>query len=572
MSQAIVPVGTVAGGHAPAAAREASFRHLATIGLSLMGFTGLFIGLSHLLNGHGVFAFILAFCIQGLAVSAIHAYKQARSTGGSLNVLRGGRHLALYVILTAVIVTMSYSFWYRLQRANAAADERFAEQKQSMLGKLTALEARYRAIGDGFAALSVAAAARAQEEKASGNTCRIASPKGPGPIQQFRSRDAQDFRDYAAQVRSNVTGISEHAERLRAQALGTAGEIKATQAALNDMAGQINAGLIGNPMLSGIVQFIDARLLAADNINYFGRTVKCEDEHRTAQLIALKSAAREIIKEPILPQVRLFNPESTYENALLAANRIGALVEWLNPLSSAKLSDLDPTIREARLSNGVKVYIAADYWPLLFAAVIEVILFLVVPPPRRDDAKRDFIQAVMQGEERLLRGRTLRKLLWMMASTPSGQAEIEVPSPAKPLDLPVKFLRLRPYLQSFKNRFYLVIPHDPGAAMAHDYANALYLKGHAKPLVEGGLTVGSLPSPVWTSHLLRLLASRTAASGTNGSPALLHQGSSDPLHDVPVRVLEVSREFFAWAMARIVELDDDELRPEPAQARKRASA
>lgn len=563
------PAGANGDGGGPVApARDLSFHRIATIGLTLMGFTGLFIGLSHLLNDHRALAFILAFCIQGLAVSAIHAWKQARRTGGSFKLLRGGRSLVLYVILTAVIVTMSYSFWYRLQRAGEAANDLFIGQKQAMLGKLTQLEARYKAVADGFAALSDAATARALEEKDNGNTCKIASPKGPGPIQQFRTRDAHDFRDYAAQVSGNVADITGRGEMLRTQAMSQAMKIKATESALNEMVDQINAGLIGNPMLPGVVQFIDGRLLAADNINYFGKTVKCEDEQRTAQLIALKTAVKEIMAEKPLPGVKLLNPESTYENAMLAANRIGALIEWITSFSGVKLSDLDPSIRNAKLSNGLKVYVAADYWPLLFAAVIELVLFWVVPAPRRDEEIRDFIAALIRGNEHVLAWRNARTLLWLVISTPVDGAEIEEPSRTKALELPAKFVRLRPYLHCHKNCYYLVIPHVPATALVHDYASAVSLKGHAKTIVEEWYAVGTLPSKLWSHRLLYLLGYWDEATSPGSNTALTTVDDFGSPYDVPVRVMKVSPEFFAWVIGRVVELDEEELKPDPPLRRK----
>lgn len=553
--------------------RDYSFAYCATIALTFIGFVGLYTGLSNLLNGHQLFAFVLAFSIQGLAVSSIHTYKRARRNGSTFNLLRGGQPLALYIVLITVIVTMSYSFWYRLQRASEAANETFFAHKRVMVSKLTQLESRYKSIGDGFADLAGAAAARAHEEREKGNTCRFPSPpspKSPGPVERFRTRDGADFKDYAAQIASHVREITDRGNAVRARTLGQHMEIKATEATLNEIADQINTGLIGNPLLPGVVQFIDGRLVAGDNITYFGKTARCDDEQRTAQLITLKTAVKEIMAEKPLPPVKLLDPDSTYENTMLAANRIGALIESANPFSNTKLSDLDPGVRDIKLANGMKVYLPPDYWPLLIAAVIEVILFFVVPVPRPDNAKRDFLNALARGDEPL-NWRTARQLLWFSASVPHGDSEIEEPSPAKPISLPGKFVRLRPYLHTHGNRYYLVIPHVLETALVHDYASAVALKGHAKAIVEESFTVSTLPSFLWRKRTLHLLMpySNPTIAGAGAAVALTDQVNSP--HDVPVRVLEVSREFFTWMISRIVDLDQDELVPVPQLQRKLAT-
>ena len=572
MSVTLLP--SESGTHSPpghrgaySSSREWSFRHCATIALTVIGFIGLYTGLSHLLNGRDLFAIILALVIQGLAVMSIHSYKGARSSGGSFNLLRGAKSLVLYVALTAVIVTFSYSFYYRLQRADDAANEIYRDHKQTVLSKLVQLESGYKSMADGFAALSRSAEVRAQEEERNGNTCKIASPKGAGSIRQFRRQDALAFSEYANQVSANVDTITARVDALHGQALGKGVQIRDTQAALNEMTDQINAALIGNPMLSGIIQFIDGRLSAADNIAYFGKTIKCDDELRTSQLLALKAAAGAIAKEPTLAPVKLLDPQSVYENALIAANTIAALVESANPLSKAKLQDLDPRIKRAKLSTGGKVYVSADYMPLIFAASIDFWLFLVVPAPRRDLEKRDFLNALARGDGRV-NLRSLRTLVWLAVSVPVDDASVADLSEAKPLNLPAKFVRLRPYLHAYQNRYYLTLPHVSNAALLHDYASAVVLKGHAKPLVEEYYTVENLPTELWVQRLLHLLAPQAEGSSLN---ALVSAELLDRVYAVPVRVLEVSREFFAWMIGQVVEMDEGELKPEPPPQAKRTA-
>jgi hypothetical protein len=542
------------------ASRKASFHHVATIILSAIGFAGLAIGLSHLLNGNGWLAILLAFCIQGLAVSAIHSYKQARNAGSSFNPFRGGRSLALYGLLIILIVCNSYSWWYRLLRANEAAGETFTAQKQIILTKLSRVEARYKAISEGFSGLAAAASARAREEKENGNTCRIASPKGPGPIQQFRTRDSQQFRDYATQIATKVREISLRGEVVRTRALGQHGEIRVTEAAINQTAEQINTGLIGNPLLPGVVQFIDARLGAADSIEYFGRIVKCDDEQRSVQLMTLKAAAKAIMTETPLSPAKLLDPDSTYDNTMVAANRIAALIESANPFSGKTLADLDPAVRDAKLPGGIKVYLPPDYWPLVIALMIEGLLFFVVPAPQRDTGKVVFVNAIMRRDIPFRDTRTLVWLMWLQVSVPAAENDADESHGEgnKPLNLPPKFVRLRPYIHSYHGHQFLVIPHAPEVALVHDYADALVLKGHAKTLVEDSLTIETLPSLVWSQRVSELL-SRPSASVTGEQLAAQAQ--------VHVRILEVSREFYAWLIGKIVELDESDLKPDPSRNR-----
>lgn len=540
--------------------RKASFNHVATIILSAIGFAGLAIGLSHLLNGNGWLAILLAFCIQGLAVSAIHSYKQARNAGSSFNPFRGGRSLALYGLLIVLIICNSYSWWYRLLRANEAASETFTTQKQAILSKLSRVEARYRAISEGFAGLADAASARAREEKENGNTCRIASPKGPGPIQQFRTRDSQQFRDYARQVSAKVREITVRSEGVRARTLGQHGEVRATEAVINETAQQINTALIGNPLLPGVVQFIDARLIAADNIEYFGRTVRCEDEQRSAQLLTLKAATTAIMSEaPLLP-AKLLDPDSTYDNTMVAANRIAALIESVNPFSGKTLADLDPAVRDAKLPGGMKVYLPPDYWPLVIALMIEGLLFFVVSGPQRDAGKAAFVNAIMRRDIPFRDTRTLVWLMWLQVSVPVAEDDADEPSAegSKPLNLPSKFVRLRPHIHSYHGRQFLVIPHAPEVALVHDYADALLLKGHAKTIVEESLSIATLPSLVWSQRVSELLSRPSA-------PAISDQLAAQT--QVQVRVMEVSREFYAWLIGKIVELDESDLKLDPSRKR-----
>lgn len=551
--------GSNSGGTPERAARQASFHHVATIILSAIGFAGLAIGLMHLLNGNSWLAILLAFCIQGLAVSAIHSYKQARNVGSSFNPFRGGRSLALYGLLIILIICNSYSWWYRLLRANEAAGETFTAQKQIILTKLSRVEARYKAISEGFSGLADSASARARQEKENGNTCRIASPKGPGPIQQFRTRDSQQFRDYATQVATKVREISVRSEGVRARALGQHGEVRVTEAAINETAEQINTALIGNPLLPGIVQFIDARLIAANNIEYFGRIVKCEDEQRSAQLLTLKAATTAIMSEAPLSPAKLLDPNSTYDNTMVAANRIAALIESANPFSSKTLADLDPAVRDAKLPGGMKVYLPPDYWPLVIALMIEGLLFFVVTGPQRDTGKMAFVNGIMRREIPFRDTRTLVWLIWLQVSVPAAEEDDDEPSAgSKPLNLPSKFVRLRPYIHRYHGRQFLVIPHAPEVALVQDYADALVLKGHAKTLSEDSLTIGTLPSLVWSQRVSELL-SRTTAAVTGEQCAAQAQ--------VHVRILEVSREFYAWLIGKIVELDEGDLKPDPARKR-----
>ena len=539
------------------ATRQTSFHHVATIILSGIGFTGLAIGLMHLLNGNNWLAILLAFCIQGLAVSAIHTYKQARSSGSSFNPFRGGRSLVLYGLLIVLIIVNSYSWWYRLLRANEAAGETFSAQKQIVLTKLSRVEARYKAISEGFSGLADAASARAREEKENGNTCRIASPKGPGPIQQFRTRDSQQFRDYATQVAAKVREISQRSEVVRSRPLGQHGDVRLTEAAINETAEQINTALIGNPLLPGVVQFIDARLIAADNIDYFGRVVKCEDEQRSAQLLALKAAATAIMSEaPLLP-TKLLDPDSTYDSTMIAANRIAALFEASNPFSATKLAELDPAVRNAKLPGGIKVYLPPDYWPLLIALMIEGLLFFVVPVPQRDTGKLEYVNAIIRRDIPIGDPRTLLWFVWLQVSKPAvEEGAEETPLEPKSMNLPTKFVRLRPYVHSHRGRQYLVIPHVGELAGAHDFADALMLKGHAKTLVEDSMTIGTLPSIVWRQRVTMLLAR------TSGPVTVDQAGNSG---EVRIRVLEVSREFYAWLIGKIVELDESDLQPDPSR-------
>jgi hypothetical protein len=540
-------------------ARQASFQHVATIILSAIGFSGLAIGLMHLLNGSNWLAFLLAFCIQGLAVSAIHSYKQARSSGSSFNPFRGGRSLVLYGLLIVLIVCNSYSWWYRLLRANEAAGETFTAQKQILLTKLSRVEARYKAISEGFAGLADAASARAREEKENGNTCRIASPKGPGPIQQFRTRDSQQFRDYANQVAGKVREISVRSEGVRNRTLGHHADVRLTEAAINETAEQINTALIGNPLLPGVLQFIDARLIAADNIAYFGRIVKCEDEQRSAQLLALKAATTAIMSEaPLLP-TKLLDPDSTYDTTMIAANRIAAVVEAFLPFSKKELAELDPAVRNAKLPGGIKVYLPPDYWPLLIALMIEGLLFFVVPVPQRDAGKLEYVNAIMRRDIPIGNLGTLLWLIWLQISKPAIEEGVdETPLAPKPMNLPSKFVRLRPYVHGYHGRQFLVMPHLGEFAVAHDYADALMLKGHAKTLVEDAMTIETLPSPVWRQRITVLVARACA-------PAILDQDGGTG--QVRIRVLEVSREFYAWLIGKTVELDEGDLQPDPLRKR-----
>ena len=572
MTLTFKPVETAIAPMTPAVAappRAFSFQHLATLVLTTVGFIALFQGLTHMLNGSSAFAFVLAFVIQGLTVTAIHNYKRARASGGAFRLFRGVPSLTLYAMLALVIVTFSYSFYYRLTRAERAATEIFTAQKQSMLGKLAAVNSRYQTLSPGLQSLGDAADAREKDEAARGNTCRIASPRGAGPIRNFRRQDAVAFKEYAALIQSNVEEVSGRIAAVRVQSLGK-GEVKETQAQLNDMSAHINASLIANPMLMGVLQFIDGRLRAGDNIDYYGRTIKCEDEQRTAQLISSKLAAQAILKEPPLPPVKLFDPSSVQENALLAANRIAALGEWAASFFQKNLSDLDPSIADGKLSTRGKVYIHEDYLSLLFALSIEVALFFVVPVPVRDTQRRALIDGLAQGIEPIS-WRNVRKLAWLALSAPVDEGAMADLSEFQPLKRPGNFLLLRPYLVSFKHQYFLVIPHAPHTARIHDFAEALVLKNHAKPILDQRLAVGDLPSSAWVERLQCLLAPHHGFPDWDWSVPL-PADTLDAINSVPVRVLAVSRAFFAFMITRAVEMDEDELIPEPPLGGGRARA
>jgi hypothetical protein len=82
------------------------------------------------------------------------------------------------------------------------------------------------------------------------------------------------------------------------------------------------------------------------------------------------------------------------------------------------------------------------------------------------------------------------------------------------------------------------------------------LKGHAKTLVEDSMTIETLPSIVWRQRISKLLAR------ASGPVAVDQAGDSD---QVRIRVLEVSREFYAWLIGKIVELDESDLQPDPSR-------
>lgn len=547
--------------------RSFSFQRIATAMLSLIGFVGLVNGLTHMMNGSWPFALALSFIVQGLAVVAIHRYKRARDTGGAFRYLRGGSWLSLYIVLVFVIVTFSYSFYFRLMRAERAASEIYTAQVQTLFSSMTTVASKYGALSSGFQNLADAAESRAKDEQASGNTCKVASPKGAGPIRNFRAQDAAAFRDYANMVARNAREIEERMASLRAQTFRQ-GAVRETESALNQIVSQVNASSIGNPMLSGIVQFIDGRLIAGDRIDYFGKVIKCDDEQRTSQLIALKLAAQAISKEPPLPAIALFDPGSVQENALIAANRLAALVDVATSLGRKDLKELDPSVKRSRLSTGGHVYISEDYLPLIFAAVIEILLFMAVPAPIRDIHRREIVNGIFQGSVPISI-RTLCRTLWLSASVPVDDGLLGDVDELKPLRLKAKFIVLRPYLHSFRSTHYLLIPHAAHTAHIQDFADALMLMRHAREVAHERFAVGALPLRSWTESLQRTLAPHYGLPDWDWDmPLPPHTLAA--INQIPVRCFIVSRAFFAWMIARAVEMEEHELNPPPA-ARKHAA-
>lgn len=543
MPHATVPYRPAATG---AAMREFSFERCAATALTLIGFTGLFSGLAGLMGGHGGIAFALAFAIQGLLVVAVHRFKHARRTGSSLNLLRGGRWLLLYAVLALMAVTMSYSFWYRLQRAEPAAREAFAAQRDTLLNELAVLEAGYQAVAGGFSALADAARARATEERDSGNTCGVQTRGGVGDIQKFRQRNARDFADYARQVRAAADAIVAQSQAMR-ERFGRPEATHQTEAELNAVVRQINARVGPQPELSGWVEFITAAQHRGDHVPYQGSTVRCDDAQRTAWLHALQRSVQGLINEAKQVPVALPDPGSIHENTIVALNRIGALLQAT--FTPARLADLDPAGLTGRLPNGLTVYVTPDHWPLLIAVLIEAVLFLAVPAPQPDDAWSGFLEGLVRGSAHQGFWPTLRRLLWLWVSTPrSGPAPGQADGmPHDPGHLPDSLLGLRHYLHTYQGDAYLVIPHLPCAARAQLCATALGLMHHASVLAEE-FAWTDLPA-AWRPHIL--------PPGL-AEPAALHPA------DLRVRVVAMSPEFLRWLVGRSLDVDLNGLGAEAA--------
>lgn len=227
-----------AGGVPEQASRKASFHHVATIILSSIGFAGLAIGLSHLLNGNGW----LAYCLRSASKdwqSPPFTRTSRRNAGSSFNPFRGGRSLALYGLLIILIVCgYSYNRWYRLLRANEVAGEPVHRSEADYSDQTFAglrLDTRRSAKG------SPALLPRRRHEpgkRRRRTATRVAShrPKGlAGFGSSFAPVTASSSGTYTAtQIATKVRRTRLRGEVVRARALGQHGEIRVTEAAINE--------------------------------------------------------------------------------------------------------------------------------------------------------------------------------------------------------------------------------------------------------------------------------------------------------------------------------------------------